>query len=70
MAKEKEKISVKVIQLGTITVNEMMTRPVKKIGYGAHILVPRDWLGKKIICILPDSVKLTQDGEIILVRKK
>ena len=33
----------------------MMTKDVKQIGTGAHTLVPKKWVGKKVAIILLDD---------------
>lgn len=34
---------------------EMKTKVAVKIGTGAHILVPKDWMGKRVSVILIDE---------------
>lgn len=43
------------IKLNEITAKEIRRKTVKPQGNGAMVLLPKDWIGKEVIIILPED---------------
>ena len=43
------------IKIGSIPVGEVRRKRVKPVGHSGHVVVPKDWIGKEIIIILPEE---------------